>query len=92
MRDTLDHKELKFSGLAAVYYRMRNERHKFPFDTDYGRGTKRGQAHDYCGKLHFKGIGMMRAKITAIVHNSIVVAVFHIVLSLNFCGSAHHSF
>lgn len=93
MRDTLDHKKSEFSAFAPKYYHLTSDRHPLPSDTDYELYPKGG------GKVlvtmecfPFKAKDITRATVTALFPDPVAIAVVHIVLSLNQCGSVHHSF
>lgn len=90
MQKTLEPKELQLGVLAAESYHLTSERHKDPSDNDYEQGTKRSELLIEMMGFAFKGVGMTRAMITNSNPDSIVVALVHLVLSLNLRGSTHH--
>lgn len=71
---------------------MTNEYNQLSSDIDNGQGIKRVKSPIITAGLPFKGIEMTRAIITALLLGSLVVAVVHIVYSINLCAPAHHSF
>lgn len=71
---------------------MTNERHQLLSDTEYEQDTKRKRASDYFGGFPFQRHRYDEGDDTAICRSSLVVAVNHMVLSLNLGASAHHLF
>lgn len=65
MRDTTDHIKLKFSALAAEYYRLISERHLLASSNNYKQGNKKSELLFIVASFIFKRVDMTRAMIAA---------------------------
>lgn len=80
MRVTLNH-ESEFSAHAAEYFCLTNEKRQYLSDTYYEQGTKKRQTADYFGGFPLqKKVDITMAMITAVLLDSVVLSVVHIVL------------